>query len=103
MLLCKNTVDLTHNLDFYICIVVYTCDSSPCNNGGTCWAAGDDYVCDCPHPHGGKDCEGELSLYFTVLDSKTTKITCTLYCIAFILGILICFPLYSRPVAMKHY
>jgi hypothetical protein len=59
---------------FVLFIDVITCTDEPCQNGGTCSEiAGGTYVCDCPCPYEGNDCElYEISKYQLNLSGDKT-------------------------------
>ncbi len=46
----------------------FPCLLYPCTNGGQCVPNGSDYICECPLPYSGKNCEQDLGmLYFFLI------------------------------------
>jgi hypothetical protein len=55
-----------------LCLFTDPCAVEPCENGGICSATSDGgYLCDCPCPYEGNDCEiNEISKYQLNLSSN---------------------------------
>ena len=46
------------------------CANRPCENGGTCIDAVDDYTCNCTAGYTGKNCSGEYKFFLTWMKKK---------------------------------
>lgn len=57
-----------------------TCDSGPCENGGTCVGGGDAYTCICKDGWEGPTCSQSMQSFGYFLHSFTNQDTCR-YCV----------------------